>query len=113
MLTVLVFPHPKDPALHAGVPTGALSRLFWLLLLQFHDGSATAAADLLGLPHFAHGPQVHNWKGMVCPHSVGPTTLNSRNGPNSLPYQQPFKTYCGALGIAGKSLPGEAVLGGL
>ena len=63
VLTVLVSPHPKDPALHAGVPTGALSRLLWLLLLQFHDGSATAAAYLLGLPHFAHGPQVHNWKG--------------------------------------------------
>lgn len=54
---------PQDPALHRGVPTGALSCLLWLLLLQFHDGSATAAAYLLGLPHFAHGPQVHNWKG--------------------------------------------------
>ncbi|XP_036761118.2 ceramide synthase 2 isoform X3 [Manis pentadactyla] len=52
----------EDTALHCGVPTGALSCLLWLLLLQFHDGSATDAAYLLGLPHFAHGPQVHNWK---------------------------------------------------
>lgn len=55
--------NPQDPALHPGVPAGALSCLLWLLLLQCHDGSATDAACLLGLPHFAHGPQVHNWKG--------------------------------------------------
>lgn len=57
--------HPAllDPALHRGVPTGALPRLLRLLLLQFHDGSTADAAYLLGLPHIAHGPQVHNWKG--------------------------------------------------
>lgn len=64
VLTILSLPPgPQDPALHRGVPTGALPRLLRLLLLQFHDGSATGAAYLLGLPHFAHGPQVHNWKG--------------------------------------------------
>lgn len=75
----------QDLALHGGLPLGALSCFLRLLLLQFHDGSATAAAYLLGLPHSAHGPQVHNWKGDC---SVGPTPLNSRNSPDSLPYEQ-------------------------
>lgn len=56
-------PPPQDHALHRGVPPGTLPGLLRLLLLQRHDGSAAAAAHLLGLPHHPHGTQVHNWKG--------------------------------------------------
>lgn len=68
----------QDPALHGGLPAGALPRLLRLLLLQLHDGSASAASYLLGLPHPAHGPQIRNWKGEC---SEGPTTFNSGTRP--------------------------------
>lgn len=83
---IVLSPFPlQDLTLHGGLPAGALSRLLRLLLLQLHDGGATAAAYLLGLPHSAHGPQIHNWKGEC---SGGPTTFNSRTSPSSLAYQQ-------------------------
>lgn len=108
--TVFLPSYAQDPALHCGVPAGTLSCLLRLLLLQFHDGRATNAAYLLGLPHFADGPQVHNWKGEGSVRFVGPATLDKLPKLPPLRGSNSLRNYGGAPGVAGTSLCREAVL---
>jgi len=49
----------QDHLHHHGALHGALPAVRWLLLLQRDAAGAAGAARLLGLPHPAHGLQVH------------------------------------------------------
>lgn len=52
-----------DP-LHMGVPTGDVSSILWLLLLQCHAVSSADTAPLLGCSHLTHVFQVHLQQGV-------------------------------------------------